>query len=280
MQKMTDRDAGLAFKDCKIKHSLDKVGKHSFQCSYGLYKACPFQWYSLDQSMIFAGHEVLVTCKFDSTWGDSTLFKTRGEPCHGTLIEISEEKEGELGQTLCIAKEKNASDKNYGILERVFYNDIYIKVLDVHLEFAKNENLEELCSIEVVDTQDLKERPSTVTRQRRGRMIESEYLEPKNCLHKKQERMRRQAIDIGDCGRINYEKPSTDPFQDLTRILGGKASIPNNYPWMVLLLKQSPGGNFNLCGGSILNMNWVISAAHCVTQANWLVVYLGVHRLS
>ena len=60
-----------------------------------------------------------------------------------------------------------------GIHERVFYNDIYIKVLDVHLEFAKNENLEELCSIEVVDTQDLKERPSTVTRQRRGRMIES-----------------------------------------------------------------------------------------------------------
>ena len=55
----------------------------------------------------------------------------------------------------------------------MFYNDIYIKVLDVHLEFAKNENLEELCSIEVVDTQDLKERPSTVTRQRRGRMIES-----------------------------------------------------------------------------------------------------------
>ena len=34
-------------------------------------------------------------------------------------------------------------------------------------------------------------------------------------------------------------------------------------------------GNFNLCGGSILNTNWVISAAHCVTQANWLVVYLG-----
>ena len=60
-----------------------------------------------------------------------------------------------------------------GILERVFYNDIYIKVLDVHTEFAKNENLEELCSIEVVDTQDLKNRPSTVTRQRRGRMIES-----------------------------------------------------------------------------------------------------------
>ena len=54
--------------------------------------------------------------------------------------------------------------------------------------------------------------------------------------------MRRQAIDIGECGRINYEKPSTDPFQDLTRILGGKESIPNNYPWMVLLLKQSPGG--------------------------------------
>ena len=70
----------------------------------------------------------------------------------------------------------------------------------------------------------------------------TEYLEPKNCLHKKQERMRRQAVDIGDCGRINYEKPSTDPFQDLERILGGKESIPNNYPWMVLLLKQSPGG--------------------------------------
>ena len=90
-------------------HSLDKVGPHSFQCSYGLYKACPSHWYSLDPSMIFAGHEVLLTCKFDSTWDES-----RGEVCRGTQIKISEEKEGELGQTLCIAKEKNASDKNYG----------------------------------------------------------------------------------------------------------------------------------------------------------------------
>ena len=59
--------------------------------------------------MIFAGHEVLVTCKFDSTWDES-----RGEACRGTLIKISEEKEGDLSQTLCIAKEKNASDTNYG----------------------------------------------------------------------------------------------------------------------------------------------------------------------
>uniref|UniRef100_A0A3B3IAA1 Peptidase S1 domain-containing protein n=1 Tax=Oryzias latipes TaxID=8090 RepID=A0A3B3IAA1_ORYLA len=49
-----------------------------------------------------------------------------------------------------------------------------------------------------------------------------------------------------------------------TRIVGGQAAAAGAWPWQVRL-----DINGALCGGSLINNQWILSAAHCV------VVYLG-----
>ncbi|EMP31464.1 Transmembrane protease serine 3, partial [Chelonia mydas] len=45
-----------------------------------------------------------------------------------------------------------------------------------------------------------------------------------------------------------------------SRIVGGNASLPWQWPWQVSLQFQG----FHLCGGSIITPWWIVTAAHCV----------------
>uniref|UniRef100_A0A8C8SIB3 Transmembrane serine protease 3 n=1 Tax=Pelusios castaneus TaxID=367368 RepID=A0A8C8SIB3_9SAUR len=45
-----------------------------------------------------------------------------------------------------------------------------------------------------------------------------------------------------------------------SRIVGGNASSPQQWPWQVSLQFQG----FHLCGGSIITPWWIVTAAHCV----------------
>ena len=45
----------------------------------------------------------------------------------------------------------------------------------------------------------------------------------------------------------------------IIRIVGGTETEVNEYPWQARLERN---GVF-FCGGSLLNSNWVLSAAHC-----------------
>ncbi|XP_046832412.1 uncharacterized protein LOC124430208 [Vespa crabro] len=55
---------------------------------------------------------------------------------------------------------------------------------------------------------------------------------------------------ISECGITNKEN----------RIVGGRPTIPNRYPWIARLVYD---GRFH-CGASLINNDYVITAAHCV----------------
>lgn len=46
-----------------------------------------------------------------------------------------------------------------------------------------------------------------------------------------------------------------------SRIIGGVPASPGEFPHQVLISRR---GTF-ICGGSIINLRWVLTAAHCVT---------------
>ncbi|CAB1423148.1 unnamed protein product [Pleuronectes platessa] len=71
---------------------------------------------------------------------------------------------------------------------------------------------------------------------------------------------------LADCGQ-----PALN-----TRIVGGEVAPEGSWPWQVSLHRS--GSHF--CGGSLINNEWVVSAAHCFSSSstNNLVVYLGRQR--
>ncbi|XP_058636259.1 serine protease svh-1-like [Onychostoma macrolepis] len=60
-----------------------------------------------------------------------------------------------------------------------------------------------------------------------------------------------------------------------TRIVGGVDAFEGSWPWQVSLHSSNFGGHF--CGGSLINSEWVLTAAHCLpgVSASVLLVYLG-----
>jgi len=70
----------------------------------------------------------------------------------------------------------------------------------------------------------------------------------------------------GSCGR---------PQVAQSRVVGGKNANAHSWPWQIGLHRN---GGF-MCGGSIINNRWVVTAAHCVhrRQAREFKVKLGDH---
>jgi len=59
------------------------------------------------------------------------------------------------------------------------------------------------------------------------------------------------------------------------RIIGDTKAAPNAYPWMVALLIN--GRSF--CGGTIIDNQHIITAAHCTDGAETITILMGAHNL-
>jgi len=85
-----------------------------------------------------------------------------------------------------------------------------------------------------------------------------------------------------NCGSNDYNYDE-DSFW---RIVGGQKSNSSEWPWQVALRKEMilQGEAFVLstCGGSLINENWILTAAHCVynePDIKSYAVYLGYTNL-
>uniref|UniRef100_UPI003AAB370A coagulation factor IXa n=1 Tax=Centroberyx gerrardi TaxID=166262 RepID=UPI003AAB370A len=62
------------------------------------------------------------------------------------------------------------------------------------------------------------------------------------------------------------------------RIVGGKVVVPGEIPWQVAFIARPSGQLF--CGGSILSELWVITAAHCLVEAQGsFFIRVGEHDI-
>uniref|UniRef100_A0A665UMI3 Peptidase S1 domain-containing protein n=1 Tax=Echeneis naucrates TaxID=173247 RepID=A0A665UMI3_ECHNA len=60
-----------------------------------------------------------------------------------------------------------------------------------------------------------------------------------------------------------------------TRIVGGEDAPPGSWPWQVSLQRFGS----HICGGSLINRNWVMTAAHCFFSTSGWRVSLGRQNL-
>uniref|UniRef100_A0A3Q3PZ32 chymotrypsin n=1 Tax=Monopterus albus TaxID=43700 RepID=A0A3Q3PZ32_MONAL len=71
------------------------------------------------------------------------------------------------------------------------------------------------------------------------------------------------------CG-VPAIKPQVSGYN---KIVNGENAVSGSWPWQVSL---QDGTGFHFCGGSLINQNWVATAAHCRVPMNHRVI-LGEH---
>ncbi|XP_048114261.1 chymotrypsin-like elastase family member 2A [Alosa alosa] len=73
------------------------------------------------------------------------------------------------------------------------------------------------------------------------------------------------------CGR-----PAIEP--ELTRVVNGVDAKPHSWPWQISLQYERNGFR-HTCGGSLVASNWVMTAAHCISEDLTYRVVVGKHNL-
>lgn len=63
--------------------------------------------------------------------------------------------------------------------------------------------------------------------------------------------------------RAYHPATGTCGLRPESRIVGGTAAQPGDWPWQAML-KRPRGSSF--CGGTLIAPQWVLTAAHCVTR--------------
>ncbi|KAF0761981.1 trypsin-1-like, partial [Aphis craccivora] len=67
------------------------------------------------------------------------------------------------------------------------------------------------------------------------------------------------SVPCGVQGRSEWSRSDGN-----SRVVGGTDSMPGEFPWQISLQLVTGNTARHLCGGSVINENWVLTAAHCV----------------
>lgn len=89
-------------------------------------------------------------------------------------------------------------------------------------------------------------------------------------------------------GVVSAQMPTDEPVAptqaDNPDIIGGREAQPGAWPWQVALLNRLEPNSYlaQICGGTLIGEEWVLTAAHCVegAEASLIDVLVGAHRLS
>ncbi|CAD5125951.1 DgyrCDS14133 [Dimorphilus gyrociliatus] len=84
---------------------------------------------------------------------------------------------------------------------------------------------------------------------------------------------------LSDCGKSKYSDAGRELERHRSpRVVGGWESRPNEFPYQVSIYIFK----VHNCGGVILNTNWVLTAAHCVSSGSTIGVEVlsGYHKRS
>ncbi|KAK2864309.1 hypothetical protein Q7C36_003463 [Tachysurus vachellii] len=83
--------------------------------------------------------------------------------------------------------------------------------------------------------------------------------------------------NVRDCAETKCGQPVAKPRRCFGRIVGGCTSKPHSWPWQISL-RTTTGLHF--CGGTLIDAQWVLTAAHCLERSNRpsaYKVYMGIH---
>ncbi|XP_053602824.1 vitamin K-dependent protein C isoform X2 [Plodia interpunctella] len=99
---------------------------------------------------------------------------------------------------------------------------------------------------------------------------------PALAFHREDTRVSRAAPSCGKLGRFRGTPAMRmrARMQQMVRIIGGRPTIPGKWPWQVAVLNKYKEA---FCGGTLINLRWVVTAAHCVRKK--LYIRLGEYDL-
>ncbi|XP_037721344.1 brachyurin [Drosophila subpulchrella] len=80
------------------------------------------------------------------------------------------------------------------------------------------------------------------------------------------------------CEKFEAEENQSSPVN--TRIAGGELAARGMFPYQVGLVIQQSGGDLIKCGGSLITLQFVLTAAHCLINATGARIYSGATRFA